>query len=377
MAFSCTSSKSIFSKKTPHEKYADKMDDAPWKRTPAGKQWLEASKLALENTQNISLPYKQLGYFNNDKARAIGLDFQAKKGERIHFNLNKSQPETVIYADIYKQENDGTEHLYDADFSVSEFNVDIETSGRYILRLQPELSKIVNYTITVTSGPSLAFPVAGTKAKAGSFWGANRDGGKRKHEGIDIFAPKHTNAIAATDGIITNVSEGGIGGKVVWLRPIGKNISLYYAHLDAQMVQPGQSVKKDDILGLVGNTGNAKNTPSHLHFGIYTSSGPVDPWPYVNQAITSPAPVPEKKLTHFIKLLKPQKTDRTNELIKANTILVPLAVSAKYYIAELPDGQLMQVPFTNVQITNQPIGKSTSTAHNENRSNKKIPAAIL
>jgi hypothetical protein len=82
-------------------------------------------------------------------------------------------------------------------------------------------------------------------------------------------------------------------------------------------------------------------------------------------------------LTHFIKLLKPQKTDRTNELIKANTTLVPLAVSAKYYIAELPDGQLMQVPFTNVQVTNQPIGKSTSTAHNENRSNKKIPAAIL
>jgi murein DD-endopeptidase MepM/ murein hydrolase activator NlpD len=377
MAISCKPSKSIFAKKTPHEKYADQMDDAPWKRSPAGRQWLEASRTALENTQSILLPYKQLGYFHNDKARAIGLEFQAKRGERVHFNFKKNLANTVIYTDIFKVEDNGTQHLYAADLDVSEFSIDIETSGRYILRLQPELFKSADYSITLTSGPSLAFPVAGNKAKAGSFWGADRDGGKRKHEGIDIFAPKHTNAIAASDGIITNVSEGGIGGKVVWLRPTGRNITLYYAHLDAQMVQPGQSVKKGDVLGLVGNTGNAKHTPSHLHFGVYTSNGPIDPWPYVNQVMQTPPSVPEKKLTHFIKLTKAQKIDKTNELIKMNTMLVPLAISAKNYIAELPDGQLIQVPFTNVQVTTQPVSNSAQALSPEKGRSKPSREASL
>ena len=96
-------------------------------------------------------------------------------------------------------------------------------------------------------------------------------------------ARRGTPLIAATEGYITNVSEHGLGGKQVWLRDNKNKNSLYYAHLDKQLVKKGQQVMVGDTIGLVGNTGNARNTPSHLHFGIYRPNrkGPVDPLPFV------------------------------------------------------------------------------------------------
>jgi murein DD-endopeptidase MepM/ murein hydrolase activator NlpD len=130
----------------------------------------------------------------------------------------------------------------------------------------------------------LVFPVSGKKSSIGSFWGAARDGGKRKHEGIDIFAKKGTPVVAVTDGIVSAVTNGGIGGKTVWLRSFDYSWTAYYAHLDQQKVKRGQFVKKGEVLGTVGNTGNARTTPAHLHFGIYTWNGAVNPLPYVKQS---------------------------------------------------------------------------------------------
>lgn len=138
---------------------------------------------------------------------------------------------------------------------------------------------------------SMVFPVTGKKSKIGSFWGAVRDGGRRKHEGIDIFAPKKTPVVAVTDGIVTSVGNGGRGGKTVWLRSLDNGFTYYYAHLDQQFVHFGQIVKKGQAIGSVGNTGNARLTPPHLHFGIYTAKGAVNPLPYVKglPRITLPA----------------------------------------------------------------------------------------
>lgn len=63
----------------------------------------------------------------------------------------------------------------------------------------------------------------------------------------------------------------------------GSPYSIYYAHLDSQLVSVGQRVIRGDTLGLVGNTGNAITTAPHLHFGIYArGSGAVDPFPFIN-----------------------------------------------------------------------------------------------
>jgi hypothetical protein len=130
----------------------------------------------------------------------------------------------------------------------------------------------------------LAFPVASQKSNTGSFWGDERDGGRRKHEGVDIFAKKGSDVVAVCNGTIVSVGNGGIGGKTVWLQSDDYGWSAYYAHLNTQSVYEGQDVKKGDVIGTVGNTGNAKYTPSHLHFGIYTTSGAINPLPLIKSA---------------------------------------------------------------------------------------------
>jgi murein DD-endopeptidase MepM/ murein hydrolase activator NlpD len=131
---------------------------------------------------------------------------------------------------------------------------------------------------------SLVFPVAGKRSNIGSFWGDVRDGGKRKHKGIDIFARKGTPVVAIADGIIVEKGSTPRGGKILWLRPFGHPWAVYYAHLDQYKVKRGQIVKKGQVLGTVGNTGNARYTPSHLHFGIYSWVGAVNPLPYVRHS---------------------------------------------------------------------------------------------
>jgi peptidoglycan LD-endopeptidase LytH len=338
------------------------LDDNGLEKTPEGRAWLAASEAALHDAQPVTLPYRQKGFFRPEKARALGLQFKVRQGERLTFNIEKkgSQP-LVIFADLFRQAQSMAAPLLSADTASTQFSFDAEETGTLMLRLQPQLFQGGEYSLSISVGPSLGFPVSGSKAKAGSFWGASRDGGKRRHEGIDIFAPKLTPAIAAADGYITGVREGGIGGKTVWLRPDGKNVYLYYAHLDKQLVQEGQFVKKGDVVGLVGNTGNAKYTPSHLHFGVYTYNGAIDPFPFVNPAVKIPPAVPAKNLAVILKLTKAQQA-QTGTSVKANTVLVPLAVTTKGYIAELPDGSLIQAPFKAVKTVKQPETMATRTS---------------
>ncbi len=367
---SCGLVKDLFGKKTPHEQYASKLEDKGLEDTPEGRQWLAASQKALENPYLVQLPYRQQGYFHADKSRALGLQFKAQQGERLTFYISKKTTTPyVIYADLYQQEAGRTTHLLSAPKDSTRFSFDVATTGSYLLRLQPELFHTGEYNLSVTVGPSLLFPVAGTKARAGSFWGASRDGGQRRHEGIDIFAPKLTPAVAAADGYVTGLREGGLGGKVVWIRPDGADFYLYYAHLDKQLVQEGQTVKKGQTIGLVGNTGNARHTPSHLHFGVYTASGPVDPLPFVNPTVKTAPALAAKNLTGALKLLKPQK-DGTGALVKSQTVLVPLGATAKGYLAELPDGNLIQVPFTAAQVIKQPVLPATPVATLHNKSTR-------
>ena len=356
---SCSSaSTNIFGKKTPLEKYEEKLEDNGLEKTPGGRQWLAASQMALQYPVVIQLPYRHAGNFSTSRPQALGLTFKAKRGERLSFDLDKkAATDFVLYAELYKQEpNGGTTLLHSPDTNIAEFQYDIPETGNYILKIQPQLFRVGAYSLSIATGPSLAFPVDDKKAYIGSVWGDNRDGGKRSHEGVDIFAPKRTPVVAALDGVVTGVREGGIGGKVVWLRPTGQNYTLYYAHLDEQLVREGQLVKKGDVVGLVGNTGNARTTPPHLHFGIYGYGGAVDPFPFVNRAVKSAPVIPEKKLTDYVRLLKDWKGD--DIAAKKNTLLLPVALTAKGYLAELPNGRIVQASFSMVQAASQPIKKS-------------------
>jgi murein DD-endopeptidase MepM/ murein hydrolase activator NlpD len=359
-------------KKTPHEEYVKKLDKTDLEETPEGRQWLAASKAALEDAQIVELPYRHHGYFGGDKPRALGLQFNAKRGEQLNFMLTTKTPVPIaLYADIFRQKGTETSIVYSADTISSQFSYYVEEAGSYILRLQPELFRTGGYSLSVSVGPSLGFPVSGNKAKTGSFWGASRGSGSRRHEGIDIFAPKRTPVIASADGVVTGVKTGGLGGKVVWLKLPDKNITLYYAHLDKQLVKEGQEVKKGETLGLVGNTGNAKHTASHLHFGIYTSNGPIDPFPFVNPQVKTAPAVPEKSMSNYLRVIKTQKLTDKNSVVPANTLLIPVAATQKGYIAETPDGKMVQVPFSSVQSLSQPVKSMMAVAGQTEKERKR------
>lgn len=125
----------------------------------------------------------------------------------------------------------------------------------------------------------LHMPIASLKARAlRDTWHAARASGRR-HEGIDIFARKGTPVVSTTEGILLRQGENALGGNVVWvLGPAGHR--HYYAHLDEFADLPaGQRIAAGTVLGYVGNTGNARTTPPHLHYGIYTREGAINPYP--------------------------------------------------------------------------------------------------
>ena len=127
----------------------------------------------------------------------------------------------------------------------------------------------------------LAMPVAGvSKDKVNDSWHAPRSGGERKHEGQDIFASRGTPVLSATNGYVVSVAENKLGGRTVSVVGAGGRV-YYYAHLDQYVddISVGKQVTPETVLGYVGTTGNAAGTPPHLHFGVYSSSGAINPLP--------------------------------------------------------------------------------------------------
>ncbi len=127
---------------------------------------------------------------------------------------------------------------------------------------------------------ALPVPVAGVSARAlRDSWGAPRGAGRR-HQGIDIFAPRGTAVRSTTAGVVWAVGQNRLGGNVVWVLGPGGQLH-YYAHLDRfAEIRRGELVTPGTTLGYVGNSGNARGGPYHLHYGIYaaTRGGAINPF---------------------------------------------------------------------------------------------------
>ena len=141
------------------------------------------------------------------------------------------------------------------------------------------------------SHPLLTVPVEGVdRAKIADTWGQSRANGARTHQATDIMAAGGTPVIAAAPGTVEKLffSHGG-GGITLYVRSPDKQWSYYYAHLQsyAPGVVEGVKVKAGDLLGFVGDTGNAGAGNFHLHFAVshmapgerWWQGTPVNPYP--------------------------------------------------------------------------------------------------
>jgi hypothetical protein len=179
------------------------------------------------------------------------------------------------------------------------FIVIASSGGSMFAGVAKRLALYVNIARLYTREPDkqLSMPIPGVSKKGiASTWHAARSP-NRKHEGQDIFAPRGTPIYSATEGYVVNVGENALGGQTVSVMGAGGRV-YYYAHLDdyAPNLSVGDYVTPETELGYVGSTGNAVGTPPHLHFGVYTSAGAIDPLPLLTDR-----PQPGMKSTSDVK----------------------------------------------------------------------------
>ena len=161
--------------------------------------------------------------------------------------------------------------------------------GRSIPGAPPELVRSApEVTARLTNG-GYVFPIFGTAAFGDTFGAYRGDVAGKWHHGEDLVAPRGTPLLAVADGTLFSVGWNDIGGWRLWVRDDGGN-EFYYAHLDAYspLAVAGRRVKAGDVLGFVGDSGDAEGGLPHLHFEIHPVEflslgydGAVAPYPFL------------------------------------------------------------------------------------------------
>jgi murein DD-endopeptidase MepM/ murein hydrolase activator NlpD len=353
---------------TPHERYEHSLREAGLDQTALGGDWIAAAARAISDPVSIRSPYHEVSYLDSREAHAVGYRLNLRRGQRITTRFEMQSDTTCrVFLDMFVIPNNSNGSpilLTSGDSLRRELEYVARRDGDYIVRIQPELLRGGSYEITIIVGASLAFPVSGHDTAAIKSWfGDPRSGGSREHHGVDIFAPRGTPVIAAARGTVRSTRPNNLGGKVVWLRDeLGR--SLYYAHLDSQVVQRGDLVEVGDTLGFVGNTGNARTTPPHLHFGMYWG-GPSDPYPALYQPEATPQPFAgdTAMIGQLARILgngvslREHPDGRSKRLadLQLYTPVRILGGSGAWYRVSLPDGTLGFIAARLTEPADQPI----------------------
>ena len=149
-----------------------------------------------------------------------------------------------------------------------------------VVTVKPENAPPVAIAQQVQVAPSgLALPVVGIKQNELTDTFDNARGAGRRHDAIDIMADEGTPVIAAADGTIEKLFNSVRGGITIYERSADQKWIYYYAHLSAYApgLKEGQIVKRGQVIGKVGHTGDASPDGPHLHFAV-NSMAPGERW---------------------------------------------------------------------------------------------------
>ena len=144
------------------------------------------------------------------------------------------------------------------------------------------------------------FPLETSMVEFADTWGAGRSGGRR-HAGTDIMSPKGSWIVAVDDGIVERLEWNRLSGWNIMIRHAGAWTS-HYLHLNndttgtddgeggpeaafAEGIEVGSFVKAGEVIGFVGDSGNAEHTGSHTHFELHVDGRKVNPYPYLAAAL--------------------------------------------------------------------------------------------
>ena len=244
--------------------------------------WENAFEKAKSDSIQISLPYGEKGTFNPQQNLVYSYVVELKEGESLNATIYKDSVSHKVFIDLFELRNGEYVHASSAAPEENSIIHSPSDGGTFKVIVQPQVGSNSDFFFSFNKEPQYGFPVAGKGNNSiQSFWQDERDGGRRVHEGIDVFAKRGTPVVAVTDGTVSFTGERGLGGKQVWQRAGLFGNAIYYAHLDSISVSGGTRLRKGDTLGFVGNTGNARTTAPHLHFGIYKAGGAVNPLPFV------------------------------------------------------------------------------------------------
>jgi hypothetical protein len=277
-----------------HEAYVHSLRSAGLAQTAIARDWILAAENAMKNPVDVEPPFEEAFYVDHASAFAVAYHFSVIKGQRVEIDVAfDGQKRCRLFMDLFRVRGLSYEDwriVASANNNEKHLEFEPKQDSEYVLRLQPELMRGGRFTVTIRNMASLGFPVLGYNHRAiGSGFGVPRDGGRRKHHGVDIFTKRHTPVIAPSKAFVRRVSESDIGGLNIWLHDAERDLHLYFAHLQTQDVEENTYVEPGQRIGTVGNTGNARRTPPHLHFGIYArGEGPVDPVNFIKEINSAP-----------------------------------------------------------------------------------------
>jgi peptidoglycan LD-endopeptidase LytH len=385
----CSGAGRLSLRSSPYDQYVAMLERAGLDKTQLGGQWVAASESALRSAAPIVSPFAESGYFAAGQPTAVAYRLELQQGRRlvIEVGFDAAEPGR-LFVDLFRTESTGELRRVaslENDASLIEYVVD--RTAAYVLRLQPELLRSGRFTLAERTIAALrTFPVAGLTSRAvQSDFGASRDSGTRSHEGIDIFAPRGTPVIAVTDGV-ARADTNALGGNVVWLRDglIG-GTRYYYAHLDRWAIEGTTRVREGDVLGYVGNTGNARTTSPHLHFGVY-DDGALDPAPFLQPDETVTRLTVEPTILGTLVRTRTARTPlRTGPsvvlpqrgVLEPATIAQRLGVAGSWHRVLMPDGAVGYVPDNAVVSADMPLRRQRATRPLQLREKPQLTAPTM